>query len=119
MDRLYAKGFASDGGTLMQIRNLINRRSVARDVSGRFNACLDFMETTIRCHILAAAMNHFNMLQLSDSPSINASHLVQLQDDPDCARKWEVLQHVVGDIIDRYVILKDFLSVPGTGGAPT
>ena len=46
-------------GTLVQLRNLINRRNVANDVSGRFNASIDFFELVTKCHIVAAAMDFF------------------------------------------------------------
>ena len=81
MDRLYTKGWATDGGTLMQIRNLINRRSVTKDVFGRFNACIDFMELIIHCHVVAAALQYFNMAELNDAPSANSCILINHSDD--------------------------------------
>ena len=58
---LYKRGFNNDRGTLVQLRNLINRRNVANDVSGRSNASIDFFELVTKCHIVAAAMNFFGM----------------------------------------------------------
>ena len=40
-NRLYKGGSNLDGGTLIQLRNLINR-NVATDISGRFNKAVDF-----------------------------------------------------------------------------
>ena len=52
----------------MQLRNLINRRNVASDTTGKFNATVDFFELVVECHITAAAMNYFGM-QSPDDPS--------------------------------------------------
>ena len=71
MDRLYAKGSSLDRGTLLHLRNLINRRNIAKNISGRFNATVDFIETVTDCHIVAAAMNHFGMKMETDQPSTN------------------------------------------------
>jgi hypothetical protein len=115
MDRLYSKGLAADGGTLLQLRNLVNRRSVAKDVSGRFNACVDFIETVVKCHIVAAALHHFNMKELTDRPSVNATQLINHSGSRDASVKWRTLVTVMGDIVDRYIILKDFVNVQGAG----
>ena len=56
---LYKGGANNDKGTLVQLRNLINRRNVANDVSGRFNTSIDFFELVTKCHIVAAAMDFF------------------------------------------------------------
>ena len=37
VQQLYNGGSDLDGGTLIQLRNLINRHNVAADISGRFN----------------------------------------------------------------------------------
>ena len=110
MDRLYAKGSPMDGGTLLQLRNLINRRNVGKDVSKRFNACIDFMETVIHCHITAAALNYFCMTKVDDQPtSADAFLLCKHSEDEATPRKWELLHTVVGDIVDRFVLVKDFI----------
>ena len=87
---LYKGGSNNDRGTLIQLRNLINRRNVANDslvprpspapvfdrlqyaktgageglgtrlandVSGWFNASIDFFELVTKCHFVVAAMN--------------------------------------------------------------
>ena len=51
---LYKLGSNCDGGTLLQLRNLINRRNVAANLHGRFNATIDFMELVVNSHIIAA-----------------------------------------------------------------
>ena len=54
--RLYSTCSGIDGGTLFQLRNLINRRNVVKDVKKDLNSCEDFMELITKAHILSAAM---------------------------------------------------------------
>lgn len=59
--RLYKGGSSLEGGTLQQLRNLINRRNISAttNVTGRVNEVEDFLELIVRCHIVAAAMHFF------------------------------------------------------------
>ena len=73
-----------DGGTLYQLRNIVNRRNVGQYCSKNVNACEDFFTTVTEAHILAAAMEVFQMDSLEDRPSTdhflnNSSHLDSLQ----------------------------------------
>lgn len=43
-NRLYASSSSTDGGTLLQLRNLINRRNVSQNTDGKFNESIDFFE---------------------------------------------------------------------------
>ena len=58
-----------DGGTLYQLRNLINRRNVVSDPSDDVNACEDFLELIVIAHILCAIMAVLGMETLDDNPS--------------------------------------------------
>lgn len=98
-ERLYKGGSNCDGGTLLQLHNLINRRNVAKDVSGRFNECIDFFEMVVKNHIFAAGMHFFGLKELSSEPTAN-----RVASDVSC--KWKVLSHVIGRLVDRYVILR-------------
>lgn len=100
-DRLYKGGSNCDGGTLLQLRNLIYRRNVAKDVSGRFNECMDFFEMVVRSHIVAAGMQFFGLKELSSEPTANS---IAASDVP-CKKRWKVLSHVIGRFVDRYVIV--------------
>ena len=60
-NRFYKGGSNLDGSTLIQLRNLINRRNVATDISGWFNEAVDFFELVVLRHITAAAMHYFGM----------------------------------------------------------
>ena len=52
--RLYKTNSSQDGGTLYQLRNLINRRNVVGDPKKDMNACEDFFELVTKAHVLAA-----------------------------------------------------------------
>lgn len=54
---LYKIGSNSDGGTLLQLRNILNCQNVAATVSGRFNVTIDFVELITNSHIIVAAMD--------------------------------------------------------------
>lgn len=96
-NRLYKGGSNLEGGTLIQLRNLVNRRNVGTDISGRFNQAIDFFELVVRCHITAAAMQFFGMNYVSDVPTQNFPSVAISKD------KWHVLKQSVACIIDRYV----------------
>lgn len=45
-----------EGGTLVQLRNLINRRNVVKDPSKAMDACEDFFTIVVEAHIVSAVM---------------------------------------------------------------
>ena len=100
-NRLYKGGSNLEEGTLIQLRNLINRRNVATDVSGRFNQAIDFFELIVRCHITAATMHYFGMASTADMPRQNFSLLASSSTD----QKWCALKRAVSRIIDSYVVV--------------
>ena len=53
---MYSTCSGIDGGTLFQLRNVINRRNVVKDVKKDLNSCEEFMELITTAHILSAAM---------------------------------------------------------------
>lgn len=58
-----------DGGTLFQLRNLINRRNVVKGPTSNVTACEDFFLHVVEAHIAAACMTTFGMSSVDDSPS--------------------------------------------------
>lgn len=73
-----------DGGSLNQLRNLINRRNVTKDPTKNFTANEEFFDLVTDAHILCAAMKVLNMKTLDDTPSTeffpsNAMELDSLQ----------------------------------------
>ena len=97
----------------MQLRNLINRRNVGKDVTGRFNAAIDYMQSVIDCHIVAAGMEYFGISKATENPSSNV--LPFLAEATDAAEKWQLLQAVVGQIIDRFVFIHEFVNTARPG----
>lgn len=69
--RLYKTDSSQDGGTLYQLRNLINRRNVVTDPKKDMNSCEDFFELITNAHVLTAAMEKFEMKSLTDTVSPN------------------------------------------------
>ena len=90
----------------MQLRNLLNRRNVAKDITGRFNATIDFFELIVHCHIIAAALHFFGMKEITDSPKFNA--LPSCMSKWPVEKQWRVFSNTVGQFVDRYVIVKKF-----------
>lgn len=66
--QFYNTASGADGGTLYQLRNLINRRNVVKTPMDDLAACEDFVITVIEAHILSAAMTLFDMKSLGDRP---------------------------------------------------
>ena len=97
--RLYKTDSSQDGGTLYQLRNLINRKNVVSDPKKDMNACEDFLELITNAHILAAAMQKFNMNSLTDplkSSEIFPSEVSQNE-------RLMVLDSAVQSIISEFV----------------
>ena len=92
-----------DRGTLLQLRNLVNRRSVSCDTSNRFNASVDFFEMAVQCHIIAATLNYFGMESIDGKPTFNCfSNKMAVEE------QWKQLQKAVSKIIDRFVVTQNF-----------
>ena len=58
-----------DGGTLLQLRNLLNRSSVPSDSKRGVNAADDFLQVVLIGHVMSAAMEVLGMNSLDDQPS--------------------------------------------------
>ncbi len=52
-------------GTLYQLRNLINRRNVKKEVKSDVNAIEDFIEVVTTEYIVSAVMTHLGMSHTS------------------------------------------------------
>lgn len=90
----------------MQLRNQLNRRNVASNPDGRFNASVDFIELVTESHILAAGMNFFGLKETSGSPTYNRIPSKAMK--ATLEMQWSVLSTTVGQLIDRYVIVQRF-----------
>lgn len=93
-----------EGGTLLQLRNLINRRNISSDISGKFNAAIDFFELVVTGYILAAAMHYFHLTSLEGIPTKNV-----ISPSTNSKDSWTTLKHAVERIVDRYVMVNEYL----------
>ena len=107
-ERLYKPGSSKEGGTLMQLRNLINRRNVGegKKITSHVNQIEDFLELVITCHLVAAAMHFFSMYSVSDEPHSNGfpSNIAEME----LYRRKNIFFSKLGKIIDEYVVPRDF-----------
>lgn len=116
---MYKVESCNEGGTLIQLRNLINRRNVGKgkEVKHQVNEVEDFLDLVIRCHLVAAAMHHFGMSSVSDCPSANGfpSNIAEL---PDNKRK-SLFYKKMTKIIDDYAVPRKYVhSTSVTSGEP-
>ena len=102
-NRLYSTSSNCDAGTLVQLRNLINQRNVARDISGRFNESIDFFEL-VNCHIIVAGMHFFGLNTMADEHRYNSFPMHQKSTES----QWKALSTVLGKLVDRYIIVQRF-----------
>ena len=91
--KLYKCTSSQDAGTLFQLRNLINQRSVVKEVRNDMSATEDYFKTVLVGHILTAAMQFFGMENEMSTPQ-HPYFTEDLASQPD-SRKWEVLSSVV------------------------
>ncbi len=96
---------------------------MSADTANKFNASIDFFELVVKCHIMAAAIHYFGMKYVCDSPTCNA-----FPTNVDTKLQWKHLQKAIGDIIDKFVIVQDFVKqmtctsepqTPRVGSPPT
>lgn len=95
-NRLYNNGSSFQSGTLLQLRSLLNRRNVKRDISGKFNEAIDFFELVVTAYIIAASLHYFGM---KSTPTRNGPSA-----HPD---KQSVLLATSLKIVDEYVVVHE------------
>ena len=67
--RLYNSASVSDFGTLVQLKNLINRKNVVSAPKDNVDACDDFLILVVTCHFLTVVMNKLGIECLDDMPT--------------------------------------------------
>lgn len=101
--RLFSTASGMDGGTLYQLKNLINRRNVVSEPKKDMNACEDFFVLVVEGHIVTAAMTVFDMSSEKDRPSKEV--FPEESGSLNKEQRYEVLRLAVDKILDRYVDL--------------
>ena len=103
--RLFRGTSSAESGTIFQLRNLIFRRNIHKDVTKHMNAVEDFFETIVTCYIVAAAMHFWGMTSSSDEPHANAfPHDIASMSVPERSKSF---RDKVSLVVDRYVLLSD------------
>ena len=102
-----------EGGTLLQIRNLVNQRNISADISGKFNAAIDFFELVLTGYVLAAALHYFCLSSLKGIPANNVICPSKNKED-----SWRTLKRVSQKIVDKYVMVNE-LFVDTSGDSKT
>ena len=97
---MYDCSSGAEHGTLYQLRNLTDRRNVVKKPKADFNACDDFFQLVVICHVLAAAMEVLRMNSITDTPDealIPADTWMQTKED----RK-SILHATCKSIVDQF-----------------
>ena len=92
-----------DGGTLFQLRNLLNRRNVTKNPVSNVSACEDFFIHVVEAHIVSACLTVFWMSSIHDAPSSDLFHNTAAQGDT--LHRRIILLDTVKRVMDRYVHL--------------
>ena len=100
--KLFFKGTSSqDGGTLFQLRNLINRRNIVANVKTDMNATEDFFEVVTAGHIVAVTLHTCGMTDLEDTPHVPAFDVDIDELSPQ--QKWLLLSRFIHGILEHHV----------------
>ncbi len=91
-----------DGGTPVQLRNLINKRNVIKDPSD-MKACKDFFSLVEEAYIVSAALTIFEMQNVEDTPSTTFFPEGSLE--LDSLQRLTTLLTAVRKVTDRFVDL--------------
>ena len=94
--------------TLYQLRNLINRRNVKKEVESDVNATEDFIEIVVTGYIISAVLSYLGMLCINDVPS-DSILSPDLWMEDDSVRK-SALMNIVSAIIDKHIDLATMFS---------
>lgn len=97
---MYSYGSGKDGGTLYQLRNLINRRNVVKKPKKNVTACEEFFELVVEAHILTAVMNEFEMNSLEDEPN---NQLLLTSADLCASERSSVLPNVIEQLLKSLI----------------
>ena len=88
---------------MYQLRNLVNRRNVVSDPKDNEAACEDFMITVTDVHVLACAMELFEMNTLTDRPS--NKFFPDGSSELDSLQRRNILLLAAEQLVEKYVDL--------------
>lgn len=88
---------------MYQLRNLVNRRNVVNNPKENEAACEDFMVTVTEAHILAAALEMFEMDSLTSAPS--TKFFSEGSSELDSLQRRNILLLATQQFVEKYVDL--------------
>ncbi len=101
--RLYDTKSGMERGTFYQLRNLIHRRNVKKEVKSDVNAAEDFIEIVVTGYIVSAVLSYLGMACIDDTPSDTIlSPDLWMEDD---SIKKSALMGVASAIVDKHINL--------------
>ena len=109
---LFSGTSSQEGGTLFQLRNLINRRNVVTKVKTDMNATEDFFEVITAGHIVAVTLHTCGMTNLEDTPRIPPFDVNIDELSPH--QKWLLLSTFIRGILEHHV--KPTMEIEGLQG---
>ena len=101
--RLYSTLSLTDHGTLLQLRNLINRRNVSSDPTKDVNASEDYFLLIVSCHLICAAMTNFDINSLDSFPEGIEDWILENKEE-----RRKKLYSLTSEIISKFVDLSCF-----------
>lgn len=105
-NRLYSNDSKGDGGTLSQLRYLINRTNVPCKPKENVHAAEEFFEAVVTGHIIAAALHFFNMHTIYDSPS--SHYFDSLKNENTSEAQQKLFHSAIVDMINSYINFTPF-----------
>lgn len=101
--RYFHGNSVTDGGTLWQLRCLIHRHNISKDVSKQMNELEDFFKLVGKAHIMAAALHFFGMDDTNEEPKQHAWP-PELVPASSAELSWEYLHDILGTFVDQYIM---------------
>ncbi len=101
--RLYDTKSGMERGTFYQLRSLINRRNVKKEVKSDVNAAEYFIEIVVTGYIVSAVLSYLDMACIDDTPS-DTILSPDLWMEDDSVRK-SALMGVASAIVDKHIDL--------------
>ncbi len=101
--RYFHGGSTTNAGTLWNLRCLIKRNNVSKNVSQQMNQLEDFLHSVAKAHVMAAALLYFGMESKDSKPSKNTWHpTLPMTTAPQ--HHWQYLLRVVGSFVEEFVM---------------
>ena len=105
------KDSQGDGGTLQQLKHLINRTNVPINPKKNVNAAEDFIRIVTLGHVIAAALTHFKMSTQNDDPKSELLKALKVSRSEE--ERKQLFHKAVADMLKKNLLLST-LDSPNT-----